>query len=164
MFNWTATQIQWCFNRTWVNICSQIHYHDVIMGVMASQTTSSTIVYSTVYSGANHQSSESLTFVRGIHRWHVKSPHKAPVTRKMFPFDDVIKRPLLCINSDMAELNTTQKLIFYCHHYASIDKWLHPLLSVKWNYLSIPKIQRHNSWTLGQVLSSQTLHGTWLLI
>ena len=26
----------------------------------------------------------------GIHRWLVNSPHKGPVTRKMFPFDDVI--------------------------------------------------------------------------
>ena len=26
----------------------------------------------------------------GIHRWPVKSPHKGPVTQKMFPFDDVI--------------------------------------------------------------------------
>ena len=30
------------------------------------------------------------SFVRGIHRWPVNSPHKGPVTRKMFPFDDVI--------------------------------------------------------------------------
>ena len=29
-------------------------------------------------------------FVREIHRWPVDSPHKWPVTRKMFPFDDVI--------------------------------------------------------------------------
>ena len=29
-------------------------------------------------------------FVRGIHRWPVNSPHKWPVSRKMFPFDDVI--------------------------------------------------------------------------
>ena len=29
-------------------------------------------------------------FVRGIHRGPVNSPHKWPVTRKMFPFDDVI--------------------------------------------------------------------------
>ena len=28
--------------------------------------------------------------VRGIHRSPVNSPHKGPVTRKMFPFDDVI--------------------------------------------------------------------------
>ena len=71
----------------------QWHYDDVIMGAMAFQTTSLTIVYSTVYSGADqrkHQSSASLAFVRGIHRWPVNSPHKGPVTRKMFPFDDVI--------------------------------------------------------------------------
>ena len=29
-------------------------------------------------------------FVSGIHRWLVNSPHKGPVTWKMFPFDDVI--------------------------------------------------------------------------
>ena len=64
----------------------------LIMGPMASQITSLTIVYSTVYSGADqrkHQSSPSLAFVREIHRWPVNSPHKGPVTRKMFPFDDV---------------------------------------------------------------------------
>ena len=37
-----------------------------------------------------HQSSASLAFVWGIHRRPVNSPHKWPVTRKMFPFDDVI--------------------------------------------------------------------------
>ena len=36
-----------------------------------------------------HQSSASLAFVWGIHRWPVSSPHKGSVTRKMFPFDDV---------------------------------------------------------------------------
>ena len=52
-----------------------------------------TIVYSTVYSDADqrkNQSSALLVLVRGIHRWPVNSPHKWPVTRKMFPFDDVI--------------------------------------------------------------------------
>ena len=51
------------------------------------------IVYSTVHSGADqrkYQSPASLAFVWGIHRWPVNSPHKWPVTRKMFPFDDVI--------------------------------------------------------------------------
>ena len=63
------------------------------MGAIACQITSLTIVYSTVYSDADqtkHQSSASLAFVRGIHRGPVNSPHKWPVTRKMFPFDDVI--------------------------------------------------------------------------
>ena len=66
---------------------------DVIMGAMVSQIPSFMIVYSTVYSGADqrkHQSSASLAFVRGIHRWPVNSPHKWPVTRKIFPLDDVI--------------------------------------------------------------------------
>ena len=69
------------------------HYSVVIMSTMASQITSLTVVYSTVYSGADqrkHQSSVSLAFVRGIHQWPVNSLHKGPVTRKMSPFDDVI--------------------------------------------------------------------------
>ena len=63
------------------------------MSAMASQITSVSIVCSTVSAGAdqrNHQSSASLAFVRGIHRWPVNPPHKWPVTRKMFPLDDVI--------------------------------------------------------------------------
>ena len=70
-----------------------IHYSHVIMGAMTSQITSITIVYSTVYSGTyqrKHQSSASLDFVCGIHRWPVNFPHKWPVTRKMLPFYDVI--------------------------------------------------------------------------
>ena len=69
------------------------HYCDVIMGSMASQITSLMIVYSTVHLGTDqrkHQSSASLAFVRGIHRWPVNSSHKWPATRKIFPFDDVI--------------------------------------------------------------------------
>ena len=46
-----------------------------------------------VYSDADqrkHQSSASLAFVLGIHRGPMNSPHKWPVARKIFPFDDVI--------------------------------------------------------------------------
>ena len=63
------------------------------MRAMASQITGVSIVCSAVCSTADqrkHQRSASLAFVRGIHRWPVDSPHKGPVTRKMFPFDDVI--------------------------------------------------------------------------
>ena len=63
------------------------------MSVMASQITNVMTVYPTVYSGTGQrkrQSSASGAFVRGIHRWTVNSPHKGPVTREMFPFDDVI--------------------------------------------------------------------------
>ena len=52
-----------------VNILIHMYHHcDVIMGTMASQITSLTIVYSTVYSDPDqrkHQSSTSLAFVPG---------------------------------------------------------------------------------------------------
>ena len=82
------------FSLAWLG-----HYDDVIMMAIASQITSLTIVYSAVYSGAHqrkHQSSASLAFVWGIHRGPVNSPHKWPVTRKMFPFDDVIMASYWC--------------------------------------------------------------------
>ena len=83
---------------TWVSVALTYgqyhHYKDVIMSAMASQISSLTIIYSTVYSGVDHrkhQSSASLAFVRGIHRWPVIFPHKGPATRKLFPaLDDVI--------------------------------------------------------------------------
>ena len=81
---------------------SNKHYYDAIMGAIASQITSLTIVYSTVYSDADqskHQSSASLAFVREIHRGPVNFPHKWPVTRKMFPFDDVIMKDPDCTYS-----------------------------------------------------------------
>ena len=92
----------WRMLMTGVKLCCKFamsflycHYNDVIMSGMASQITSLTIVYSTFYSGVDqikHQSPASLAFVWRIHRWPVNSPHKWPVTRKMFPFDDVIMK------------------------------------------------------------------------
>ena len=76
------------------------HYDDVIMTTLASQITNLAIVYSIVYSDVDqrkHQSSASLAFVRGIHRGPVNSPHKWPVTRKMFPFDHVIMSLKICM-------------------------------------------------------------------
>ena len=70
-----------------------LHYSDIIMGAMASQITSLTIVNSTVYSGVDerkHQSSASLAIVWWIHQWPLNCPHKWPVRRKVFPFEDVI--------------------------------------------------------------------------
>ena len=88
------------------------HYNDVIMDTIASQITSLTIVYSIVYSDAdkgNHQSSASLAFVRVIHRGPVNSPHKWTVTRKMFPFDDVIMQIHWLMR------HHTQRLMSYIH-------------------------------------------------
>ena len=84
------------------------HNSDVIM-----DATSLTIVYSTVYTGADqrkHHSSASLVLLRGIHRWPVTSPYKGSVTRKMFPFGDVIMN------------NTDSGKIHCCYEWYSL--WL----------------------------------------
>ena len=86
--SWIMATVCACCALFWL-----YHYGDVIMSAMASQTTSLSILYSTVYSDADqrkHQTSVSLAFVRGTHRWPVKSPHEGPVTWIKFPFDDVI--------------------------------------------------------------------------
>ena len=74
--NWPLS-LQWLHNE-----CDGISNHQPHDGF-----------YSTVYSRADqrkHQSSASLAFARGIHWWPVNSPHKGPLTRKRFPFDDII--------------------------------------------------------------------------
>ena len=74
-------------------------------------------------------------------------------------------KPLLCwicVRKHMTYLHFTWFRNTYMGHVASpcswvsfikldwiscsIDKWLHPLYSVGWNYLSIPKLQRLNYW------------------
>ena len=88
--SWLVTN--WTFDKFLV---TYFHCNDVIMNSMASQITGVSIVYSTVCSGADQRKPESfasLSFVWGIYRWPVNSPHKRPVTQKMFPFDDVIMR------------------------------------------------------------------------
>ena len=95
-FVWLVGAVLLACSRKYRETCQRFvhlstHYDDIIMSAMASQITSITIVYSTASSGADqrkHQGSASLAFVGGIHRWL----HKGPVTRKMFPFDDVIMR------------------------------------------------------------------------
>ena len=57
-----------CRGRTPSDHCQVFHYDDVIMSTIASQITSLTIVYSTIYSGedqSKHQSSASLAFCVG---------------------------------------------------------------------------------------------------
>ena len=113
----------------------EIHYNDVIMSAMASQITSLTIVYSTVYSGADqrrHQSSASLAFLRGIRRWPLNSPHKGTVTQKKFQFDDVIME-------NCSRLNFTHPLKTFCHMF---QKYPLIILELKQGYCWIMPILR----------------------
>ena len=84
---WLVSMSPWARFLTVVMFCDrwsaencQQQYSDVIMSMMASDEKK------------KDQSSASLAFAREIHRWPVNSPHKWPVTRKMFPFDDVIMK------------------------------------------------------------------------
>ena len=81
------------------------------MGANVSQITSILTACSVVCLGLHqrkHQSYASLAFVRGNHRWPVDSPHKAPVTRKIFPLDDVVVVPNI---HDNTNLNQHRKIL-----------------------------------------------------
>ena len=120
---------------------SHDHYDGVIMGVMASQITSLTIVYSSVFSGADqrkHQSSASLAFVRGIHRGPVNSPYKWPVTRKMFPFDDVIviTQYMYITLTGIGPASWLWNVPVTCNFGRQIDSYVGSLTGVVWSLAS----------------------------
>ena len=138
----------WCLSD-----CKPLHYSDVIMSAMAFEITGVQIVYSTVYSGADHrkhQNFEPLAFVRGIHRWPVDYLHSGPVTRKMFPFDDVI---MIIINKDalhlhikgsasLIELVETKWPPFCRHLQMQFLRWT--LLYFDWNFTEV--CSQWSSW------------------
>ena len=73
-------------------------------------------VRSTVCSGADqrkYQNSAPLAFVRGIHWWPVDSPHKGPVTWKMFPFDDVIMHYIVISKTSCAVKHIDMKYTYH---------------------------------------------------
>ena len=92
-----------------------LHYSDAIMVAMASQITIFTIVYSTFCSGViqiKHHSSASMAFVGVMHRWPVNSGNKWPVTRKTFPFDDVIMNYVANSNNTYINLMESMARVF----------------------------------------------------
>ena len=115
------------------DLCQILHYDDVIMSAIASQITSLAVVYSKL----------RVTGLRvGNSPGPVNSPHKGPITRKMFPFDDVIMKR---INSELQAGWTSRKgqsniprltsklASLYEHGLNSIPAWIsitHPLQSV----------------------------------
>ena len=75
--SWMSDRWRWIMINhitTYIGMCSRLMRSPFIINAMASQITSLTNVNPTVYSVADqrtHQSSASLAFVRGIHRWPV---------------------------------------------------------------------------------------------
>ena len=135
------------------------HYDDVIITLLASQITSLVVVYSIVYSGVNqrkHQSSASLAFVREIHRGPVNFPNKWPVTRKMFPFDDVIMTHSRCLRgNDYSWVKLTST---YC-----VRKHLVLYMIAKTNSCAefILLIIRTNCWTVELPVIWDTITHMW---
>ena len=105
------------------------------MGTIASQITSITIFtqpfVQTQIRRRKHQSSTSLAFVRGIHRGPVNSPQKWPVTRKMFPFDDVI---MVHVPMKWATIGSGNGLSFYWTiNYFNVNEQLRNKRQWHWN-------------------------------
>ena len=145
------------------------HYNDVIMGAMASQITSLTIVYSIVYSVADkrkYQTSALLAFVWGIHRSPVNSPHKGPVTGKMFPFHDVI----MWVQESANATCRLKSLLSNYIHWKVWDKTIYSFPSVNVATVAILVFSSHIYWP-GDYLSvlgwklihvSKRAHGHYL--
>ena len=81
----------WAFRTTGYTISVWIDYNDVIMTTIESQITSLTVVYHLFRPRSKETSKLRVTgLCVGNSPGPVNSPYKGPVTRKMFPFDDVI--------------------------------------------------------------------------
>ena len=84
-----------------------LHYTDVIMTTMVSQITSLTVVYFKRLFRRRAKKTSKLCVTGlcvGNSPGPVNSLHKGPVTRKMFPFDDVI---MYCNMAYQTTLNTS---------------------------------------------------------
>ena len=89
------------------------------MGAIASQITSLTIVYSTVYLDADQRNIEAPR------HWPLcgdfpDSPHKWPVTRNIFLFDDVIM--FVCVHRANPTHTYTGKSVYFIN----IDIYKYP--------------------------------------
>ena len=85
--------IQWNHGQLHVSCLAPISYQGRHNECKDVSITGVSIFCSTFCPGAHqrkYQSSAWLAFVRGSHRWHVNSPQKGQVTRKSFPYHDVI--------------------------------------------------------------------------
>ena len=120
-----------------------LHYNDVIMSALASQITGVSIVCSMVGSGADqrkHQSSASLAYVRGIHRWQVNSPNKKASKAENVSIIVTIasSRLLRCQKYEMCPTVWYSALFILRHHYNIRINWyllwtcsrIHPLLNM----------------------------------
>ena len=79
-------------HKIWNTLQLSVHYSDIIMSVMVPQITGVSIVCSIIGSGADHRKHKALChwplWGELTSNWWIPCK-KRPVTRQMFPFDDV---------------------------------------------------------------------------
>ena len=113
---WTIIQVSSGLSMA-LNTTRETSHLIIHINISNSQIAAISQVYSTVCSGADqrkHQSSASLAFVRRIYRWLLNSPHRGPVTRKMFPFYDVNMYAIFITNfSSLVMCNTITLSLFH---------------------------------------------------
>ena len=155
-----STNPSWQARTTkWEPCVWLLHYNDVMMSAIASQIIGAPIVYSTARSGADQrkqQCSASLAFVRGIHRWPVKSPHKGPVTRQCFH--------LMTSSWVGAVVRTNIRNYVYCRRTSDFNKSLRVRIIPNPQISKIPMV--HNSIFTFQMayLAVRTLRGGYDLV
>ena len=155
---WFHAYFHCCKQCYEMDLCSQFvfwTYHDLVISfsiTVTSQITSLTIVYSTIYSGANqrkHQSSASLAFVASVN-----SPHKWPVTRKWFHL-----MTSSCIILFSIKMNLLWPKLMATNHpwglrHSSVDKFKINLCS---RYLSLQSV-----WNLQYKITSASHRNPWV--
>ena len=122
--------------------------------------------------------------MRGIHRWPVNSPHKEPVTRKIFPFDDVIMMSRLLkshfsvtvapyivtnvvIERDIHLLSLlvfhTRRYLYHCIKGYCYQKWydrIKPYLSTMWSN-TLVKYYLATTMVIFMDWGEFTMHNMW---
>ena len=96
------------------------------------------------------------SFLRLIRRWPVNSPHKGPVTRKMFPFNDVIMKTWVIVTLGQIMVCC----IFGAHRwYRSFFSSLYLKVSTLLVYIAlVGGHKRKHIWHMSQFI--QLLHDT----
>ena len=133
---------------------------------MAFQITGVWIVCSAVCSGANKKKSKlrvvGLCEGDWIHWWPVDFPAKGSATRKMFPFDDVIKydtceslhccvqhRVMLCYVVTVSTVLRRNHVVLmeWMHYNTSYVRWVFLQISYPWTGVYLLNTQRNNPST-----------------
>ena len=145
--------LQWRHNER--NVVSNHQPHDCLLNRLFKAQAEE--ITQPIIQGADrrkHQSSASLAFVSGIHRWPVNSPYKGPVTQKKLPFDDVIMVQLITVQ--LASWQTSLVHVFVvqvCEHRVG-----HVVTGVclgEWN------IDNTICWFMASIAVIDTLHAQY---